>query len=137
AMLIQASKKEVKLTSDDPEERLELINGGYLGSLGVYHELHCLRRLYWNTHPETYFPNMTESQREYERGHSRHCIEALRRSLMCTANTALYTFKWDEYNTHSKQVLVSNAKRQCVKWEPLHKWASARSVGLYPKFWRP
>jgi hypothetical protein len=42
AMLIQASESEVERTNENLSERLELVQGGYLGSLGVFHELHCL-----------------------------------------------------------------------------------------------
>lgn len=153
-MLIQASETEVKLTNEDPAERLELVQGGYLGSIGVFHELHCLRRLYWHMYEDIYFPNYTETKRNYEKGHASkytdsavrkdksdyslgHCIETLRRSLTCQANTALYTFEWDEHNTHSKQVLTSKAQRQCVKWDPVHEWAASRSVGLNPHFYQP
>ncbi|KAF2279835.1 uncharacterized protein EI97DRAFT_456029 [Westerdykella ornata] len=136
-MLIQTYAEEVQNNNENPEERLELVQGGYLGSLGVFHELHCLRRLSWHMYEDIYFQNYTESAREYERAHARHCIEALRRSLMCQANTALYTFAWDENNTHAKQVLTSKAKRQCVKWEPIHAWASSRTVGLNPTFYPP
>ncbi|KAF1935604.1 hypothetical protein EJ02DRAFT_415491 [Clathrospora elynae] len=135
-MLIQATESEVKATNEDPAERLELIQGGYLGSLGVFHELHCLRRLYWHMYDEIYFANMTEMDREYERGHARHCIETLRLSLMCQANTALYTFEWDE-SRRKKQHLTSKAQRQCIRWDPVYEWASGRSVGLNPQFHVP
>jgi hypothetical protein len=69
-MLIHASEPELIATKEDPTERLELIQGGYLGSLGVFHELHCLRRLYWHMYDEIYFRNMTETDREHERGHA-------------------------------------------------------------------
>ena len=65
-----------------------------------------------------------------------HCIEALRLSLMCQANAALYTFEWDE-NKKKKQHLTSKAQRQCIWWDPIHAWASERSVGLNPQFYRP
>ncbi|KAF2743339.1 hypothetical protein M011DRAFT_480908 [Sporormia fimetaria CBS 119925] len=136
-MLIQVSASEVKDNSEEPDERLELEQGGYLASLGVFHELHCLRRLYWHMFEDHYFKNYTDEARAYERGHARHCIEALRRSLMCQANTSLYTFAWDEHNTHAKQVLVSNAQRQCVKWDPVHEWANSRTVGYNPSFYKP
>lgn len=135
-MLIQASASELQSTNEDPATRLELVQGGYLASLGVFHELHCLRRLYWHMHEVIYFTNLTETEREYERGHARHCIETIRMSLMCQANTALYTFEWDE-STRKKQHLTSNARRQCIKWDPVHEWASERSVGLNPQFHRP
>jgi hypothetical protein len=69
-MLIQASESNLLATNEDPKERLELVQGGYLGSLGVFHELHCLRRLYWHMYEEIYFANMTETDREDERGHA-------------------------------------------------------------------
>ena len=69
-MLIQASEAELLATNEDPTERLELIQGGYLASLGVFHELHCLRRLYWHMYEGIYFANMTETDREDERGHA-------------------------------------------------------------------
>lgn len=135
-MLIHASSAELEQTNEDPSERLELVQGGYLASLGVFHELHCLRRLYWHMYDDVYFANLTAQDRDYERGHARHCIETIRMSLMCQANTALYTFEWDE-STRKKQHLTSKAKRQCVNWKPIHEWASERSVGLNPEFHRP
>lgn len=89
-MLIQASSLEVASTSDDPEQRLELVQGGYLASLGVYHELHCLvslhygkvyalttwqRRFFWRFYEDIYFPNITESEREYEKAHAREYFD--------------------------------------------------------------
>lgn len=69
-MFIQASEFELVATKEDPAERLELTQGGYLGSLGVFHELHCLRRLYWHMYDDIYFANMTAEDREYEKEHA-------------------------------------------------------------------
>lgn len=66
-MLIQASEAEVIATNEDPSKQLELTQGGYLASLGVFHELHCLRRLYWHMYEDIYFANITETDRESER----------------------------------------------------------------------
>lgn len=41
-MYISASKAELEQSHDKPTERLELVAGGYLATLGIYHELHCL-----------------------------------------------------------------------------------------------
>lgn len=32
------------MASENPEQSVEVEGGGYMGSLGVYHELHCLVR---------------------------------------------------------------------------------------------
>jgi hypothetical protein len=99
---------------------------------------------------EIYFANMTETDREDERGDESmyffvaaktnkgtgHDIGALRLSLMCQANTALYTFERDG-SKKKKQHLTSKAQRQCVEWGPIFEWASDRSVGLNPQFYRP
>jgi hypothetical protein len=69
-MLIQASEADLLATNEDPTERLELVQGGYLASLGVFHELHCLRRLYWHMYEDIYFANTTKADREDERGHA-------------------------------------------------------------------
>ena len=42
--MIRASRKEMELSGEDPDQSVELVAGGYLASLGVYHELHCLVR---------------------------------------------------------------------------------------------
>ncbi|KAG5912571.1 hypothetical protein E4U53_005272, partial [Claviceps sorghi] len=44
--------------------------GGYLGTLNVYHELHCLKRLHQYMYPEYYFGNLTAHQRELNRLHN-------------------------------------------------------------------
>lgn len=42
--MINASREELLLSNDDPDQSIELVNGGYLAALGVYHELHCIVR---------------------------------------------------------------------------------------------
>jgi hypothetical protein len=83
-MLIQASEAEVIATNEDPSQRLELVQGGYLASLGVFHELNCLRRLYWHMYEDTYFANMTETDRESERGHASGYTCGISRLSICT-----------------------------------------------------
>ncbi|KAK8150887.1 hypothetical protein G3M48_004564 [Beauveria asiatica] len=58
----------------DPDGR------GYLGTLNVYHELHCLKRLHQYTYTDYYFRDLTH---ELNRLHNEDCIDFLRRSSMC------------------------------------------------------
>ncbi|OCK81435.1 hypothetical protein K432DRAFT_450040 [Lepidopterella palustris CBS 459.81] len=85
--------------------------GGYMASLGVYHELHCLV------------------------SSSHHCIEAIRLSLMCAGNPGLYSFKWG--NSTRKPKTKTNSARTCVDWEALDGWARKRGVGMRPRLKRP
>lgn len=44
--------------------------GGYLGTLNVYHELHCLKRLHQYMYPDYYFGDLTKEQHEMNRLHN-------------------------------------------------------------------
>lgn len=44
---------------------------GYLGTLNVYHELHCLKRLHQYMYPHYYFPDLTPEQHEMNRLHNK------------------------------------------------------------------
>ncbi len=48
----------------DPDGR------GYLGTLNVYHELHCLKRLHQYMYPDYYFGDLTPEQHEMNRLHN-------------------------------------------------------------------
>lgn len=48
----------------DPDGR------GYLGTLNVYHELHCLKRLHQYMYPDYYFGDLTPEQHELNRLHN-------------------------------------------------------------------
>ena len=40
--MIRASYEELAQAGESPSTAIELLDGGYLASLGVYHDLHCL-----------------------------------------------------------------------------------------------
>lgn len=42
AVMIRADYEEMALAGERPDNSIELFSGGYLASLGVYHDLHCL-----------------------------------------------------------------------------------------------
>ncbi|PGH14927.1 hypothetical protein AJ79_02790 [Helicocarpus griseus UAMH5409] len=52
---------------------------GYIGTLNVYHELHCLKRIH--------------KDMEMNRLHNEHCIDFLRQSAMCHGDVGLITFE--------------------------------------------
>ncbi|KAF2842001.1 hypothetical protein M501DRAFT_998233 [Patellaria atrata CBS 101060] len=132
----QATRDEIKLSNDDPDASVRLVDGGYFTSFGVYHELHCLRRLYWHLNEEHYFPNRTAHRRRVEVAHAAHCLGVVLHNVMCTPNTALYTFGFNP-ETDKMPELKTSAQRQCIKWEPFHEWATSRSVGYDPAILAP
>jgi hypothetical protein len=42
ALLFNATAEEMAMANEPLEDSVQLRDGGYLVSLGVYHELHCL-----------------------------------------------------------------------------------------------
>jgi hypothetical protein len=67
-----------------------------------------------------------------------HCLEAIRLSLMCAGNTALYSFQWPDSNEEvRKPKTKTNSERTCVDWNLIDQWARNRSIGMSPTLERP
>jgi hypothetical protein len=67
-----------------------------------------------------------------------HCIEAIRLSLMCAGNTAMYSFQWPDSNEKvRKPKTKTNSERTCVDWSVIEAWAQNRSIGMNPTLERP
>ncbi|KAF2756443.1 proline-specific pep [Pseudovirgaria hyperparasitica] len=110
-MNIRATKKELEQArADFGEDNVLLTDGDYVSVLSVYHELHCLNALRMNIYHDHYYPNMTEDEFKYNIEHMTHCVDTIRRSLMCKADVALYSAYWigDQYTFPSKE-LQSNS----------------------------
>ncbi|PQE14164.1 Tat pathway signal sequence protein [Rutstroemia sp. NJR-2017a BVV2] len=121
--LIRLTYDEMLLAQESPEESVEVKGGGYMGSLGVYHELHCLRRLKLHIYK-------TDVPPAYELYHLNHCIEVIRLSLMCAGNTALYTFEW--VGNETKPRTKTNSQRVCVDFAAIEAWSKEREIGFSP-----
>ncbi|KAI0549715.1 hypothetical protein F4679DRAFT_248238 [Xylaria curta] len=129
-----ASLEEVIKAEETVRSDLAVVEeGGYLANLAVYHELHCLRQLRFWLYKDRYYPNITETGDKHQHEHLDHCLETLRLSVMCSANTALYTFYWED-ERQVRPNTQSNSRSVCVKWEPLEKWAYSRRVPTHVKY---
>ncbi|KAK3331274.1 hypothetical protein B0H66DRAFT_456316, partial [Apodospora peruviana] len=142
-----ASLVDLRKTGESVNDSVRLAQGGYLAGLGVYHNIHCLRRLRIFLHSDYDYDNLTEANLKYFRGHLAniqspgHCIESLRRSVLCNADTTIYTFTWTDakfvrpgvWRPESK----SNQERKCVKWEAIEDWVNERRVPLNPVLLKP
>ncbi|OAL54615.1 hypothetical protein IQ07DRAFT_530971 [Pyrenochaeta sp. DS3sAY3a] len=132
-----ATKEELRSSNEVPDDTVSLLDmEGYLGTIGVYHGLHCMRRIYWHLHEDTYFANRTAQARSVEIVHARHCLGVVVHDLMCNANTALYTFGYYPDRDPIPR-LKSGASRQCLKWDSFHQWATDRAPGYHPRLRAP
>ncbi|OAA74187.1 hypothetical protein ISF_01088 [Cordyceps fumosorosea ARSEF 2679] len=110
----------------DPEGR------GYLGTLNVYHQLHCIKRLWQYSYPEVYRQNQTPAEAEADRLHKEHCFDFLRQSVMCLADIGIITYQW----TNDRMVPIANSTtHQCANWEKLDAWTKERSVDMMKPGW--
>ncbi|KAI1127871.1 hypothetical protein F5Y10DRAFT_277833 [Nemania abortiva] len=125
------SREELMRAGESFEHIIELTDGGYIASLGVYHELHCVRNLRLYVFRDRYYPNLTESQHRYLKGHLDHCLEVLRVSTMCHANTVINSYKWDT-ETIDKPLTKSNSRSVCVDWSSIEDWSYSRKVSYVP-----
>ncbi|KAI1428154.1 hypothetical protein F5Y12DRAFT_733886 [Xylaria sp. FL1777] len=125
------SRDELSRAGESFEHIIELTEGGYIASVAVYHELHCLRNLRLYVFRDRYYPNLTESQHHYLKTHLDHCLEVLRISTMCHGNTAINSYRWDT-ETIDKPLTKSNSSSVCVKWSSIEDWSYSRKVSYVP-----
>ncbi|KAI9752324.1 MAG: hypothetical protein M4579_005667 [Chaenotheca gracillima] len=98
----------------------------FIAGLGVFHELHCLKRLRQYTWPEYYFPNLTTEDRRMNRLHTDHCIDVLRQAMMCRADISLFTLEWSEAELQPRADF--SHEHECVNFDALYKWAGERRI---------
>ncbi|KAL5453757.1 hypothetical protein PMIN07_007844 [Paraphaeosphaeria minitans] len=151
-----ASASGLSAASVSPADAVRDKQSGYLASLGVYHELHCLVRfpclrspfffffffyqfpterppqnqlrnlLYLGTGPAA----LSSEQITYYHSHLDHCIEAIRLSSTCNADLSLYTFTWPREEDFTFLDAHSKTPRKCVDWGQVEKWSMERKVEL-------
>ncbi|PVI03215.1 hypothetical protein DM02DRAFT_521275 [Periconia macrospinosa] len=128
-----ATEQELVNSGVQVDNAVQLREGGYLASLGVHHQLHCLRQFRLFLYQETFYPNLTQPHKRYLQGHLDHCIESIRLQVMCSGDLSLYTFTWDGVlATSNKPHARVRTHRKCVDWERLESWSLGRKVLLHP-----
>ncbi|KAK3994930.1 hypothetical protein QBC44DRAFT_261069 [Cladorrhinum sp. PSN332] len=103
-------------------------HGGYVGGLGVSHSLHCIKRIKQYIHQDYYYAHEAQNQTELY-SHVDHCLESLRQSILCSADTNVYTLKWTKHSRVKPTVKVPQP-HACVDWEALHEWMRGRAARL-------
>jgi len=63
-----------------------------------------------------------------------HCIEYIRRTVMCHADVSMYAAVWiaDSHELPNKD-LTAGGQRQCVKWDAVDSWSRKMALesGVY------
>ncbi|TGJ78165.1 hypothetical protein E0Z10_g10597 [Xylaria hypoxylon] len=116
------------------ETSLEINDGtGYLGVLGVYHELHCIKRLRKWFYRDYYYPNATTLEYNERMTHAEHCLEFIRQSSVCHGDITVAGFKWlhDGAGQVVEPTTKEGALHRCVQWDRLTTWAKSRRVDLF------
>ncbi|KAI8633285.1 hypothetical protein F5Y19DRAFT_471556 [Xylariaceae sp. FL1651] len=106
------------------DEGIKLPGGGYFGTLAVFHDLHCLRRVHHAFYRDHYFPNMTEEERQLDAAHAAHCLDSLRQSVQCAGDVSLLTMRW---GVHTREPLGNfTSRHECVNFDNIQNWAKER-----------
>ncbi|KAI1400213.1 tat pathway signal sequence [Hypoxylon fuscum] len=119
-----------------PESDLRRINrtslplndedGGFLVTLEVFHQLHCLNQLRQQIYHDYYYPAVENwnSSKRFE--HVDHCVDLLRQVLMCQGDVSLLTYNWvDDYRRPWPKFDVDHT---CRNWDSVQKWAKQHNI---------
>ncbi|KAI0846170.1 hypothetical protein F5Y00DRAFT_264889 [Daldinia vernicosa] len=140
ALNIRVSPHEMEQLGSNLTNRIQVDGGDYLGVMGVYHHLHCLNNLRRIVHWDYYESRVSDlgPTGPFGKGHSDHCINAIRQALMCHANTEIHTGQWI-YDPDRPQAskLGSHSITTCVNWDSLNNWARSRALRAGEYTYRP
>lgn len=111
---------------------IEIADGsGMTAQLGIFHALHCLKKIRHWIYKDYYFGDATEHALWEMAIHVDHCIEYVRESLMCHPDISLVTHHWIMTDEGWKPTNEDSAPHECVNWDALNDWAGGRVVDLY------
>ena len=102
-----------------------------MGFLDVFHQLHCLNLVRQYTYRDVYdYSNVTafRAPQEVVRGHIDHCIETIRKAIMCTADVTPVVFLKDETRKGGSKSDF-NIVKKCRDFERIREWV-AGNVGV-------
>ncbi|KAJ0163937.1 hypothetical protein CTA2_2087 [Colletotrichum tanaceti] len=100
--------------------------GEYVIGLQVFHQLHCLMSLREQVWHPTAFKWDKGEERSWWELHLDHCVEALRESIVCQADTTPLRYMWNEQE--SLYMLTLPQQYKCKNWDDVWAWASSRNT---------
>ncbi|KAH0422954.1 hypothetical protein CcaCcLH18_12506 [Colletotrichum camelliae] len=132
------TEEEILKIGKDPEIAVRLppeLGGQYMGTLEVFHQLHCLNLLWQATHFEYYHElgDAIGTQKEKAlRNHLDHCVDILRQNLQCTSDLGVLTYAWVD-GRYELPELATLPAHKCRNFEKVVDWGNKRTVPLYEK----
>ncbi|KAI0153417.1 hypothetical protein BJ166DRAFT_356263 [Pestalotiopsis sp. NC0098] len=97
---------------------------GYLASLSVFHQLHCLNYIREFAFPDYYIQEVGQPRRD----HIFHCIDNIRKIIQCHGDITPRTFEWTD--SDRKPVMKPRSTHECRKWEPIVEFASKHNPAM-------
>ncbi|KAI0544136.1 hypothetical protein F4679DRAFT_577084 [Xylaria curta] len=140
--MITLSGAEVRGLGKDPDEVARppedwgLGPDVYLGTIDVYHQLHCLDLMRMNLHDnfDHYHPTPPTP---FSKAHLSHCIEALMKTLMCQPSLDILTAMWVDIRGFGPMHLPDfDMNRKCLDFEQVHRWKEERRVDITEEMMR-
>ncbi|KAK6815738.1 hypothetical protein PG987_016504 [Apiospora arundinis] len=96
-------------------------------SIYVFHQLHCVNMLRMSLYPE-YYDRAKDPLLHVL--HLEHCIETMRRSVMCNSDVTPFSFRYVNNTQEARE--WDRAPHVCRKFDRIHKWAKD-----LPGIWLP
>ncbi|TQV91040.1 hypothetical protein IF1G_10275 [Cordyceps javanica] len=103
--------------------------GGSMGMMAVFHELHCLKLVREAVFADHYHADKSPAERAMLAGHTDHCIDILRSASMCRADTAIFTYHWNDATRLPNPTWMQ--MHQCRDWESLEEWLETRRIDIH------
>ncbi|ESK82890.1 hypothetical protein Moror_1378 [Moniliophthora roreri MCA 2997] len=99
----------------------------YLVELDVFHQLHCLNMIRKTLHSDYYKSMKTDEVEDpATTDHVVHCIDHIRRSIMCASDVSPNVFQWD---TGENTILGNLAVlHSCRDFNRIKEWAREREL---------
>lgn len=100
----------------------------YIVGLSVFHVLHCLSVLRRNIYPRRYNSSMVNSDGTIDFSkwhHVDHCLETVRRDILCHADTGATTWEWI---ARTQMTIRPETKHVCRNFDRISEWAYERHV---------
>ncbi|KAJ2988657.1 hypothetical protein NUW58_g3858 [Xylaria curta] len=103
----------------------------YLGTVDVYHQLHCLDMLRMNLH-DNFDHYHSKPLSPLARAHVSHCVESLMKTLMCQPSLDILTTKWTDSigGLGPAHLADFDFNRKCWDFEQLNRWTEGRRVDI-------
>ncbi|EQL01883.1 hypothetical protein OCS_02407 [Ophiocordyceps sinensis CO18] len=101
--------------------------GSYVGVLEVFHQLHCLSRIW-----ASYYTDISHDgeSREMMQKHTAHCFDYLRQALMCNGDVNIGPIGWEE--TTETYIADLDGVKECRNFDRIHRWAKLHDVPNAP-----